>query len=37
MGLKVAWLLLEDEVNQQYGVRYERVPERTVTRYCSGK
>jgi putative transposase len=33
MGLKVAQLLLEDEVNQRCGSRYERVPERTVTRY----
>ena len=33
MGLKVARLLLEDEVNQRCGTRYERVPERTVTRY----
>ncbi len=33
MGLKVAHLLLEDEVNQRCGLRYERVPERTVTRY----
>ncbi len=33
MGLKVASLLLEDEVNQRCGSRYERVPERTVTRY----
>jgi transposase-like protein len=33
MGLKVACLLLEDEVNQRCGLRYERVPERTVTRY----
>ena len=33
MGLKVAQLLLEDEVNQDCGWRYERVPERTVTRY----
>jgi putative transposase len=33
MGLKVATLLLEDEVNQRCGERYERVPERTVTRY----
>jgi putative transposase len=33
MGLKVAALLLEDEVNQCCGQRYERVPERTVTRY----
>jgi transposase-like protein len=33
MGLKVATLLLEDEVNQRCGQRYERVPERTVTRY----
>ena len=35
MGLKVASLLLEDEVNQRCGLRYERVPERTVTRYSS--
>jgi transposase-like protein len=33
MGLKVAQLLLEEEVNQRCGFRYERVPERTVTRY----
>src|SRR3989304_2817028 len=33
MGLKVASLLLEDEVNQRCGSRYERGPERTVTRY----
>ena len=33
MGLKVARLLLDDEVNQRCGFRYERVPERTVTRY----
>jgi putative transposase len=33
MGLKVASLLLEDEVNQRCGSRYERVPGRTVTRY----
>ena len=33
MGLKVASLLLEDEVSQRCGSRYERVPERTVTRY----
>ncbi len=33
MGLKVASLLLEDEVNQRCGSRYERVPERTVNRY----
>ena len=33
MGLKVARLLLDDEVNQRCGSRYERVPERTVTRY----
>jgi hypothetical protein len=33
MGLKVARLLLEDEVKQRCGSRYERVPERTVTRY----
>jgi len=33
MGLKVAICLLEDEVNQHCGLRYERVPERTVTRY----
>jgi putative transposase len=33
MGLKVASLLLEDEVNQRCGHRYERVSERTVTRY----
>ena len=33
MGLKVARLLLEDEINQRCGSRYERVPERMVTRY----
>ena len=33
MGLKVARLLLDDEVNQRCGFRYERVPQRTVTRY----
>jgi len=33
MGLRVARLLLEDEVNQRCGSRYERVPERRVTRY----
>jgi len=33
MGLKVASLLLEDEVHQRCGSRYERVPQRTVTRY----
>ena len=33
MGLKVARLLLDDEVNQRCGLRYERVPERQVTRY----
>jgi len=33
MNLNVARLLLEDEVNQRCGCRYERVPERTVTRY----
>jgi putative transposase len=33
MGLKVASLLLEDEVNQRCGWRYQRAPERTVTRY----
>jgi len=33
MGLRVATLLLEDEVNQRCGQRYQRVPERTVTRY----
>ena len=33
MGLKVASLLLEDEVSRRCGSRYERVPERTVTRY----
>jgi putative transposase len=33
IGLKVAGLLLEDEVNQRCGLRYERVPERTATRY----
>lgn len=33
MGLKVAHLLLQDEVNQRCGLRYERVPKRTLTRY----
>jgi putative transposase len=33
MGLKVARLLLDDEVNQRCGFRYERVPQRQVTRY----
>ena len=33
MGLKVATVLLEDEVSRRCGSRYERVPERTVTRY----
>jgi putative transposase len=33
MGLKVATLLLEDEVNQRCGLRYERAAERTLTRY----
>ena len=33
MGLRVARLLLDDEVNQRCGFRYERVPQRTVTRY----
>jgi putative transposase len=33
MGLKVARLLLNDEVNRRCGSRYERVPERAVTRY----
>ena len=33
MGLKVACLLLEDEVDQRCGSRYQRVPQRTVTRY----
>jgi putative transposase len=33
MGLKVATLLLEDEVNRRCGFRYKRLPERTVTRY----
>ena len=33
MGLKVATLLLEEEVNQRCGQRYERVSERSVTRY----
>ena len=33
MGLKVARLLLDDEVNQRCGFRYERVPDRQVTRY----
>ncbi len=33
IGLKVAGLLLEDEVSQRCGLRYERVPQRTATRY----
>jgi putative transposase len=33
MGLKVAALLLEDEVSRRCGQRYQRVAERTVTRY----
>jgi len=33
VGLKVARLLLDDEVEQRCGRRYERVAERTVTRY----
>jgi putative transposase len=33
MGLKVAGLLLEEEVNRRCGSRYERALERTVTRY----
>lgn len=33
VGLKVARLLLDDEVEQRCGPRYERVAERTVTRY----
>ena len=33
IGLKVATELLEDEVHRRCGFRYERVPERTVTRY----
>jgi putative transposase len=33
VGLKVARLLLNDEVEQRCGRRYERVAERTVTRY----
>ena len=33
MGLKVASLLLEDEVSQRCGLRYERVAGRTLTRY----
>ena len=33
MGLRVARLLLDDEVNQRCGSGYERVPERRVTRY----
>ena len=33
MGLKVATLLLKDEVNQRCGSRYERVAGRAVTRY----
>jgi len=33
MGLTVACLLLEDEVDQRCGSRYERVPQRSVTRY----
>jgi len=31
VGLKVARLLLDDEVEQRCGSRYERVAERTVT------
>jgi putative transposase len=33
MGLKVARVLLEDEVSQRCGERYQRSSERTVTRY----
>ena len=33
VGLKVARLLLDDEVEQRCGSRYERVVGRTVTRY----
>jgi transposase-like protein len=33
VGLKVARLLLDDEVEQRCGSRYQRVAERTVTRY----
>jgi putative transposase len=33
MGLKVAGLLLEDEVEQRCGARYARLPQREVTRY----
>lgn len=33
IGLKVAGLLLEDEVHQRCGGRYERVAQRTATRY----
>ena len=33
VGLKVARLQLEDEVEQRCGPWYERLPERTVTRY----
>ena len=33
MGLKVAHLLLQDEVSQRCGLRYERLPQRTLTRY----
>jgi putative transposase len=33
VGLKVARLLLDDEVEQRCGRRYERVAERTMTRY----
>lgn len=33
VGLKVARLLLDDEVEQRCGARYERVAERTVTRH----
>ena len=33
IGLKVARLVLDDEVTQRCGARYERVRERTVTRY----
>jgi putative transposase len=33
MGLRMAQCLLEDEVNRRCGLRYERVADRTVTRY----
>jgi hypothetical protein len=33
IGLKVASLLLEDEVEQRCGRRYERRPDRAATRY----